>query len=117
VAVVGDEEVLETVVVVIADANAVRPAWIGDAGFGGDIGEGAVAVVAVEAIAGTGRSAIEATPTDNEDIHPSVIVVIEEGAAAAHGFVDVSDLAGNSVDDRLGESRLCSNIGELRKRR
>jgi len=117
VAVVSDEEILEAVVVVIADANAVRPTWVGDAGFRGDIGEGAVAVVVVEAIAGTRRSAVEAAPTDDEDIHPAVIVVIEEGAAAAHGFIDVSHLAGNSGDDGLCQSGLRGDVGELRKRR
>ena len=47
-AVVGDEEVVPAVVVVVADAAALSPAAAGEAGFSGDVGEGAVAVVLEE---------------------------------------------------------------------
>ena len=47
-AVVGDEEVVPAVVVVVADAAALSPAAAGEAGFGSDVGEGSVAVVLEE---------------------------------------------------------------------
>ncbi len=42
---VGDEEIVETVVVVVADANALPPAGMNQAGFRGDVGESAVAII------------------------------------------------------------------------
>ncbi len=50
-AVGGDVEVVEAVVVVVADAGALAPGGEGEAGLGGDVGEGAVVVV-VEEVAG-----------------------------------------------------------------
>jgi hypothetical protein len=94
VAVVGEEQVLEAVVVVVADADAHSPAGIGESGFGGHIGKRAVAVVVIEPVAGARRSAFERTAAEQEDVHPAVVVVVEEGASAAHRFHDVGDLAG-----------------------
>ena len=45
---IGDEQIVETVVVVVADADALSPAGMNEAGFGGDIGEGAIAIVLEE---------------------------------------------------------------------
>ena len=44
-AVIGDEEIVAAVVVVVADADALSPAGVTEAGFGGDVGEGSVAIV------------------------------------------------------------------------
>ena len=56
VAVAGDEEVVEAVVVVVADGDRRCPARARQAGLLGDVGEGAVAVVPVETI-GRARAA------------------------------------------------------------
>ena len=45
---VGDEQIVPSVVVVVADANALSPAGVRDAGLRGHVGEGAVAIVAEE---------------------------------------------------------------------
>src|SRR5439155_8595542 len=42
---VRDEEIVEAVVIVIADADALSPAGMKQASFGGDVGESAVAIV------------------------------------------------------------------------
>ena len=88
-AVVGDEKVVEAIVVVIADADAHGPARIGKPGFLGDVGEGAIAVVFVQAIAGSGRNTVQATAGEQEDIHPAIVVVVDEGATRAHDLEDV----------------------------
>ena len=100
-AVVGDEEVVPAVVVVVADADALPPAGAGEAGFDGDVGEGAVAVV-FEEMAGR-RSwpfgeAFEAGAVDEEDVEPVVVVVVVEGDSAAGGFEEVFVLVLASVD-------------------
>ena len=56
-------------------------------GFFGDVGECAVAIVLVEAIGGAGGDPSKRVP-EAEDIEPAVVVVIDEGAAAADGFED-----------------------------
>ena len=58
VAVSGDVEVVVAVVVVVADAGALSPAGVGEAGFGGDIGECAIVVVMKEVAGGRGRSGL-----------------------------------------------------------
>src|SRR5438105_7105149 len=44
-AVVGEEKIFETIVVVVAYANSLPPAGARQAGFAGDVGKGAVAIV------------------------------------------------------------------------
>ena len=48
---VGDEEIVEPIVVVVADATRLTPSGAGQAGFAGHVREGAIAIV-VEQITG-----------------------------------------------------------------
>ena len=116
-AVAGDEEVVEAIVVVIADADTHGPARLAEAGFLGDVGEGAVAVVLVESIAGPGRNAVQAATGEQENIHPSIVVVVDEGAAGAHDFEDVGGLFVLPVEGGVGESGGGAHVNEARKRR
>ncbi len=77
-AVVGDEEVVEAVVVVVADGHRGRPTRALQSSFGRDVGERAVAIVLVEAVGGTGGRAFQAGAAENEQIHPSIVVVVDE---------------------------------------
>src|SRR4029077_18444662 len=67
-AVVGDVEVFPSVVVVVADAHALAPSGCGETGFGSDVGEGAVVIVAVEVVGGSlsGGSAFKFGAVDQE---------------------------------------------------
>ena len=82
-AVVGDEEIVEAVVVVVADGHRRGPARSRQPGLLGHVGEGAVAVVLVEAIGRARRRAFEARAAQHEDVEPAVVVVVEERHAAA----------------------------------
>ncbi len=86
---VGAKNVLEAIVVEVADADSASPADRMQTGFFGDVGECTVAVIFVEAIGGALGSAAEASAGENEQIHPAVIIVIDESAAASGGFDDV----------------------------
>ena len=91
-AVVGDEEIVEAVVVVVADAAGLAPAgFVLEAGAVGDVGEGAVAIVFEEMAAGllAGGEAFETPAVDEEEVQPAVVVVVVEGDAAAGGFEEV----------------------------
>ena len=115
--VVGEEEILEAVVVVVAHADALRPAGAEQAGLGGHVGEGAVAVVFVEVVAGFWRSVFETPSAGDEDVHPAVVVVVEEGAAGGHGFDDVGEAVGLAIDHRCGQAGCVGNIDKAGKRR
>ena len=83
-AVVGEEEILPSVVVVVAHANALRPAGIAEARLGRNIGKRAVSIVVVEPVARAGRTSGQRASAKNEDIHPAVVVVVEECATRRH---------------------------------
>ena len=72
--VVGDHEIDEAVAVVVAESCAGRPSAVGDAGFRGDVGEGAVAVVVIENVA---------AEAGDVEVGPAVVVVVADGSA--HG--------------------------------
>ena len=72
--VVDDHEIGESISVIIAECGAGRPPAVGDAGLCRHVGEGAIAVVAVENVA---------AETGEIKIGPAVVVVVSHGAA--HG--------------------------------
>ena len=89
---VGHEEVFKPVVIVISDANALTPTVADQAGFIRHVGEGPVAVIVEEMVRGllTGGKAREPRSVDQKNIQPAVVIVIEEGDAAARSLEDVS---------------------------
>ncbi len=110
----GDEDIVVAVVVVVADGDTSRPNAASQAGLRGDVFEGAVAVVVIEpngGIRGSWRGALPLTGED-DDIHPAVVVVIDESGAAAHGFEHVVDTAFVTVDDGRVESGLLRDVYE-----
>ncbi len=87
----GDENIVEAVVVVIADANALSPAVMDQTGFCGDVGEGAVAIIFEKMrnwFLALGKS-FEAPAVHQENIQPVVVVVIVESDAAAGCFEQI----------------------------
>jgi hypothetical protein len=119
-AVVGYVQILEAVVIVIADADALAPAAVREAGFLGDIGKRAVVIVAVEMIGGSvlyvyGR-AFELCTVDDEDVGPTVVVVIEDGDAGAGGFDDVLLCVAAAEDVRHRDARFFGDVEKLRQR-
>ena len=94
-------EVVESVVVVVADGDGRCPAGAGQAGLGRDIGERAVAVVLVEAIGRTRRRPFETRAAQHEQIQPAVVVVVEKRHSASDDLDDVALSVDAAVDDRL----------------
>ncbi len=114
-AVVSEKQIFPAVIVIVADANSGRPTGIGETRSGGDIGEGSVAIVAVEAVSGTWQDAPELTAANQENIHPAIVVKVEERAATSHRLDDISYFTGCSVEDGLSETSLHSYIREAGK--
>ena len=73
VAVVGDEEVVEAVVIVVADGDRGCPPGPQQSGFLGDIGERAVAIVFVKRLVAPGGAPSRRVPLSrNRSIQPSL---------------------------------------------
>ena len=91
-AVGGHKQVDVAVVVVITSGDAHAESTAGNAGFFRHVGEGAVVVVAIQGVAKRflGLEEIGRPAVDQEDVHPAVVIVVEEGAAGAHGFGEES---------------------------
>ena len=101
-AVAGYVDIFEAVVVVVADchAHAVVVLWhSGEAGLFRHIGKRAIGVLMIEpvpelAVGLVGQFAVRHRIVDlsavgEEDVQPSVVVVIEQRDAAAHGLHQV----------------------------
>src|SRR5579863_2941666 len=82
----GDVDVLAAVVIVVGDCNAHSVDLDIQAASGGDVGEGAVAIVVIEP---RERFAAVRSPilrVDQQNVGPAVAVGVEEGYTRAHGF-------------------------------
>src|SRR5438067_2167353 len=87
------------VVVVVADADALSPAFVGEPGLPPDLGEPAVTVVVIELRKSFCPGAmVEGCAVGDEDIFGAVAVVIEDRGPVACGFEDVA-LAGFAAGD------------------
>ena len=105
---VGDEQIVKAVVIVVADARPPTPSRSAQAGLVRDIGERAVPIVLVQPVRAPCGRPLEAGPAEDEDVQPAVVVVIEEGAAAADGFDDVALGVDPAIDDRRAQARPAS---------
>ena len=110
-----DEHVVQAVVVVIADGHTHAVETRVQTGTGGDIAEAALAVVMIKGVGGGfpagGKVPGPVGGVDEEQVGGAVVVEVEEGHAAAHGFgqqfVSVSAVV---VDE--SDARLSGDVGE-----
>jgi len=91
IAVVGHEQIDVAVVVVVAGADALSPAAAGDACLVGDVGKRAVAFVSIQVADRciVARRSLQTRTVDEKDVWPPVVVVVDDGDAAARRFEDV----------------------------
>src|SRR6266496_19956 len=101
---VGTKQIFEAVVVVVSNANPGCPARVAKACFIGDICKRAIAIVLVEAISRFRRGAFDFRAAEKKNIHPAVVVVINESATTAGRFKNVIFKIRTAVDDGRGQS-------------
>src|SRR5438552_1476680 len=78
------------VVVVVADADALSPAFAGEAGLRPDLGEPAVTVVVIELRKRLRAGAtVEGRSVGDKNIFGAVAVVVENGDAVPRGLDDI----------------------------
>ena len=116
---VSDEEVLVSVVVVVACAYSLTPAGAGQTGSRGYIRERSVAVVLVggDRSGPAGRiGRFEPRAVDEEDIEPTVVIEVEKRRAATRGLQKIFVLLLPTEDRFLIQSCLAGDINELDSR-
>ena len=84
----GNEEIGETVVVVIAPNAAEAVVCAGDAGGVGDVGEGPVAIVAIEGVFDLDAAVVAVAAVDEIDVLPAVVVEIGDANAGTE-FLEI----------------------------
>ena len=109
---IGDEEIVEPVVVVITDRHRRRPARSFEPGLLGHIAERAVAVVVVKTVRGRGGRVVPPDSRQEKDIDPAIVVVVDKGRAGAHGFNNVVFFGDAAVNDGRGQAGLLGDIHE-----
>src|ERR1700730_10840004 len=109
---VGDEQIVEAIIVIVAHTYAASPARLQQACPLGYIREAAVPVVFEEPIAGARRSVGEASPGEQKNIEPAVVVEVEKGATTTEGFDDVIFVVAFTVNCDGSQASFCGHIGE-----
>src|SRR3979490_485277 len=86
------------------------------AGFFGDVGESAVAVVVVEMAGGrfAGGQPFQFRAVDDENIGPAVIIVIEDGGAGSCCLDDVLLRVFAAENDRCCKPGFPRDVGKMR---
>ena len=110
--VVRTEQVLKAIVVVIADTYSHSPPGREQAGLLCDICKGSVAIVLVETVAGIRRSSVQPHSRQHKDIHPAIVVIVDEGTAAAVCFEDVLLVIDAPIDGWKCKARTRGHIHE-----
>ena len=83
-----DVEIGKAIAVIVTHGNSHAITAAGDPSFLSDISEAPIAIVAVERVTQRPRRIIEMTlaAVDQVDVHPTVVVEVEEVAAGSAGF-------------------------------
>src|ERR1700730_4169248 len=112
---VGAEDVVEAVVVVVGYAHSAGPTCSPQAGCVSNVGECAIAVVLIEPICRFGRVSLQAGSREQEDVHPAIVVVIDEGATATVGLQDVFLAFYPAIDDRGNQASRFRDVRQVRR--
>jgi len=110
---IGDKQIFKAVVVVVANTDARRPTDVAQAGLVGDVSEGPIAIVPVQTVCGPNWRAFELCPAQKKNVDPSVIVVVNECAAAAGCFENVVFRVGIAINDRSGQASSGGYVDEM----
>ena len=111
---VSAENIVEAIIVVVTDADSVRPPDSCEPCLLGDVRERAVAIVFVQTICCLGWRAFEPRSGKQEDVHPSIVVVVNKGATATIRLDDVLLLVYPAVDDGSMQTGFFCHVSELR---
>ena len=109
---IGDEKVQAAIVVVIAHGNALAPTGSPQAGLIGNVGEGAIVVVAIEAVGGLRGRIFKTGPAYDEDVQPAIAIVIQQRYAAGGCFRQILNVLLRAIDDGLRKAGLLRDVNQ-----
>src|SRR5207245_7179042 len=108
-----NEQIVETVVVVVTHRYAKPEHWDDESSFASGVCERPVVVVVIELQDGLGTGVSRPVfAVDEQDVGPAVVVVINERAARAHGFRQIFLAEGAVVVGEM-DSGLSGDVTEL----
>src|SRR6266481_445503 len=89
--VVRDVEVFPTIIIVISDADALTPSRGNKTGLHGDIRESPIMIVVIQVVGGglIGWESFQCGAVHNENIRPSIVVIIKDSHARSGRLDDV----------------------------
>src|SRR6266852_4731561 len=89
--VIRDVEILPTIIIVISDANALTPPRGNKTGLHGDIRESPIMIVVIQVVGGglIRWESFQRGAVHNENIWPSVVVIIKDSHACSGHLDDV----------------------------
>src|SRR5713101_7455517 len=90
-AVIRDVEVEPTIIIVVSDANALTPSRGNKSGLHGDIRESRIMIVVIQVVGGglIGWESFQSGAVHNENIRPSIVVIIKDSHARSGRLDDV----------------------------
>src|SRR5467141_5006244 len=90
-AIIGDVEIFPSVVVVVSRANSLAPARSDESRLLSHVGESSIMIVVIQMIRRSliGGEALQRCAIHDEDVGPSVVVIIENGDAGSSRLDDV----------------------------
>ena len=114
-AVVRDVEVFPSVIVVVANADALPPSGCIQSGLDGYIAESAIVIIAIKMVGRTLAcgEAFQRRAIHKEDVGPAVIVVVKDRGAAAGRFDNVFLRLLAAKDDGRGQAGFLGDVGEI----
>src|SRR6266849_4889553 len=89
--VIRDVEVYPTIIIVVSDANALTPSRGNKSGLHGDIRESPIMIVVIQVVGGglIGWESFQSGAVHNENIRPSIVVIIKDSHARSGRLDDV----------------------------
>ena len=90
-AVIGDVEILPSVVVVVSDTNSLAPTRRDKSRFLSHVRESSIVIVVIQMVRGSliGGEALQRCAIHDENVGPPVVVIIENGDAGSGCLDDV----------------------------
>ena len=113
-AVVGYEEVFETVVIVVAGTDSLPPSGLDQAGLLSDIDKSPIALIAIKVISGRGAARrTHSGSIHQKDIEQAVVVIVEESDPAARALKDVALSLVSAVDVHCRQAGTSRDVFEM----
>src|SRR5205823_13328387 len=114
--VVGDENIVETIIVVVTHSHCRSPACSDQSSFDRYICKRAVAVIFVEPIRRAEWRSFQASSAKDKQVHPAIVIVVDEGHSTPNHLDDVALRVHTTIDNRLSKTCLFSDIAKMRQK-